>query len=197
MTGEDRITESYVFLCVKLCMDRPQEQLRTIVLPPDPEPKMNARVEAFDQDETDYRALSAPPVLDPVTGIPIYAKTLRTTQDGQNRTVEPFGDPEGLSQNAVMPYSGAVQKAFGVPLQVLSVTSDGSATVTVTCSAVHGLQPNSQVSVEGLTYGPSCGFYSVTPTTATAFTYMTYGANPSGSLLTSTTRVITALIGLP
>ena len=67
------------------CYDSPQEQLRTIVLPPDPEPKMNARVEAFDQDETDYRALSAPPVLDPVTGIPIYAKTLRTTQDGQNR----------------------------------------------------------------------------------------------------------------
>ena len=62
---------------------------------------MNARVEAFDQDETDYRALSAPPVLDPVTGISDLdrRKTLRTTQDGQNRHAEPFGDPEGLSQS--------------------------------------------------------------------------------------------------
>lgn len=35
------------------CLDIPQEQLRTIVLPPDPLPIINARVENFSADETD------------------------------------------------------------------------------------------------------------------------------------------------
>ena len=117
--------------------------------------------------------------------------------DSQNRVTEPYGAPVGDVQNAVMPYNGATQQAFGITLAVLSVTSDGSATVTVTCSAPHGLQTNSQVSVEGLNWSPACGIYTAVPTTATAFTYMTYGANPSGSLLTNTTLILTALMGLP
>jgi hypothetical protein len=158
---------------------------------------MNARVEAFDADETDYRAISLPPVTDPKTGLPIPSTTLRITQDDQNRTIEPFGAPVGLDQNAIMPYNGAVQKAYGVALAVLSVTSDGSATVTVTCSAVHNLQTNSQVSVQGLNWVGACGFYSVVVTTATQFTYQTYGSNPTGSMITSTTLILTALVGLP
>src|SRR6202161_2111142 len=121
------------------CYDKPQEQLRAIVLPADPEPKMNARVEQFAQDESDYRAVSAPPVIDPTTGLPIPQNNLRITMDSQNRVTEPYGEPVGDDQNAVMPYNGATQQAFAIPLAVLSVTSDGSATVTVTCSAVHGL----------------------------------------------------------
>jgi len=53
------------------------------------------------------------------------------------------------------------------------------------------------VSVEGLNWDAACGIYTVVPTTATQFTYQTYGANPSGSLLTSTTLILTALMGLP
>jgi len=184
-------------LVCKTCYDHPQEQLRAVVLPADPEPKMNARVEAFAQDESDYRAVSKPPRIDPTTGLPIPQNDLRITMDSQNRVTEPYGLPVGDEQAAVMPYNGATQQAFGVALQLLSVTSDGSATVTVTCSAVHGLQTNSQVSVEGLNWSPACGIYTVVPTTATAFTYMTYGANPNGSLLTSTTLILTALMGLP
>lgn len=178
------------------CYDKPQEQLRAIVLPADPQPKMNARVEAFAQDESDYRAVSKRPRIDPTTGLPIPGAPLRITQDDQNRVTEPYGLPVGDTQDAVMPY-GANNTQFRVRLQVLSVTSDGSATVTVTCSAVHGLQTNSQVSVEGLEWSPACGIYTAVPTTATAFTYMTYGANPIGSMLTSTTLILTALMGLP
>ena len=178
------------------CYDKPQEQLRSIVLPADPQPKMNARVEQFAADESDYRAVSKPPRIDPTTGLPIPQNDLRITMDSQNRVTEPFGLPVGDTQDAVMPY-GVNDTQFRVTLAVLSVTGDGSATVTVTCSAVHGLQTNSQVSVEGLTWGPACGIYTAVPTTATAFTYMTYGANPSGSLLTSTTLILTALMGLP
>lgn len=42
-------------LVCRSCEDIPQQQLRAIVLPPDPPPIMNARVEPFDVDETDYR----------------------------------------------------------------------------------------------------------------------------------------------
>src|SRR5277367_5460508 len=166
-----QLQNTYILVC-RECLDIPTEQLRAITLPADPVPIFYPSVENFADAETDYRTISEPTVYDPVTGIPIPGTTLRVTEDCQNRTLDPFGLPVGFDQNAVMPYNGAVQKAFGVPLQLLSVTSDGSATVTVTCSAVHGLQNNSQVSVEGLSYGPANGFYSVTVITATAFSYM-------------------------
>ena len=38
------------------CLDIPQEQLRSIILPPDPDPVMNARPENFVVDEVNYRA---------------------------------------------------------------------------------------------------------------------------------------------
>ena len=102
-----------VLVC-RHCLDTPQEQLRAIVLPADPTPIMNARVQDFDAADTEYRSL-VPGTVDPVTGIPIPSTTLRTTQDCQNRVTEPYGVPVGLTQAAVMPYNGAVQKHFGVP----------------------------------------------------------------------------------
>jgi hypothetical protein len=189
------------------CRDVMQEQLRAITLPADPEPIINARVQDFTVAENNYRAASIPAAVHPITGLPVQSHLLRVTEDCENRTPFPFGRPVGLQQNAVMPYNGALQRKLGVPLSVLSITGDGSSTVTVTCSAVHGLQNKidigngvmgpSQVSIEGLNLATACGFYSVNVTTATAFTYSTYGANPAQSLLTPTTRIITALVGLP
>jgi hypothetical protein len=200
------IKNLYILVCGS-CYDTPQEQLRAIVLPADPEPIINARVQDFTVAENNYRAASIPDAVHPITGLPVQSDLLRVTEDCENRTPFPFGRPVGLDANAVMPYSGVVQRALGVPLSILSVTGDGSSTVTVTCSAVHGLQNStqigdgvigpSQVAVQGLNFAPACGFYSVNVTTATAFTYTTYGANPAQSLLTPTTRIITALVGLP
>jgi len=116
------VLQNIRLLVCRPCYDVPQENLRTIVLPADPEPVQNARVQDFVNAETDYRSLSAPTVLDPTTGIPIPNQTLRVTEDCQNRTTMPYGAPVGLNQNAVMPYNGGVQKAFGVPLSVLSVS---------------------------------------------------------------------------
>ena len=191
------------------CLDIPQENIRSIVLPADPTPIINARVQDFDLAESDYRSLSAPTVTDPITGIPIPNTTLRVTEDCQNRGVRPFGVPTGLIQNAVMPYDGAANVALGRPLQILSVISNGTATVQVTCSAPHNLVPlplntyegsvlmDPQVSIEGLANNAANGFYSVTLLGATTFTYMTYGSIPAAALLTPTTRIITALVGLP
>lgn len=38
-------------LVCRPCMDKPQEQLRTIILPPDPEPVQNPRQEQYTQDD--------------------------------------------------------------------------------------------------------------------------------------------------
>jgi hypothetical protein len=186
----------FILVCDE-CLDVPQQQLRAITLPADPVPIFYPSVENFEQAETDYRAISLPTVYDPTTGLPIPSTTLRITENCENRTIYPFGDPVGMDQNAVMPFNGGNLTAYGEPLNLLSVTGNGTATVQVTCYTPHGLTTNDQVSIEGLSYGPANGFYSVTVLSATAFTYMTYGATVSGGLLTPTSRIITALVGLP
>ena len=184
------------------CLDLHQEQLRAVVIPADPTPIMNARVQDFSAASSDYRAASVGTVIDPVTGIPMPSTTLRVTGDNQSRVVEPYGYPHhgksfGLDQNAVMPYSGAVQKVYGRQLGVLSVVSDGSATIYVTCTSVHGMQSHDQITVQGLTDPNACGFFSVTVTTATAFNYQCYGDINTASLATGGTLILTALVGLP
>lgn len=110
---------------------------------------------------------------------------------------QPIGVPTGLDINAVMPYDGVVQKAFGAPLSVLSVISNGTTTVFVTCSQPHGLINDDQIAVQGLTDRNACGFFSIVMFTATVFTYTTANPVATASLLTPTTRMITCLVGLP
>lgn len=40
-----------ILVCTDRCYDNPQEQLRTIILPPDPPPVLNARVPDFAYEE--------------------------------------------------------------------------------------------------------------------------------------------------
>ncbi len=42
------------FLVCELCIDVPQQQLRTLILPADPAPIFNARPEPYTIDETDW-----------------------------------------------------------------------------------------------------------------------------------------------
>lgn len=185
------------------CLDRPQENIRAIVLPADPTPIVNARVEDFVAASTDDLTLSAPtPVIDPKTGIPIPPTTTLVTQSGDNLTTQPLGpNPnligDGLEQAALMPQFQTT--AYSVALPVLSVLSAGTTTITVTCSAAHGLKTGNYVSVLGLTNNAATGFYDITVTTATAFTYQISAITPipAGSLLTSTTRIVTAYLTLP
>jgi hypothetical protein len=177
------------------CYDKPQEQLRAIVVPADPTPIVNARVQDFANAESNYQTVTQAPVTDPTTGIPIPSTTVLNTQNGMTLTTQPYGQPVGLEADAVQPQFES--KHYATLLPVLSVSSTGSTTVTVTCSAPHGLCTNDQISASGLTNIVANGFYSVTVTTATAFTYQTNTAIPAGSLLGATSRIITALVGLP
>jgi len=183
-------------LVCEACNDTPQEQLRAIVLPADPTPIINARVDLFAEAETDYVTISAPTVTDPVTGIPIPSTTYIVSEDGVNYNTQPTGVPVGLDGNAIMPLQGTV--SYGKVIPYLSVTSVGNGVVTVTCYSAHGLVTNDQVSVEGLTNPLAMGFYSVIVTNnPLVFSYITSSRVKSGSFATSTTLIRTAKVGLP
>lgn len=189
-----------VLVC-RTCLDTPQEQLRAIVVPADPTPIINARVQDFSLASDDSRSLSAPTVYDAATGIPIPNTNIRVTQTGAIRSTQPVGpvrlnsEAPGLQQGAVMPLNGAV--AYGVHLPLLSVTANGTTVVTATCSAPHGLATGSQISAEGLSSKHANGFFSIIVTTATAFAYASNVNIPAGSLLTGTANIITCTVGLP
>lgn len=176
------------------CYDTPQDQLRAITLPADPMPIAQPRVENFVVDSTDY-ATSGATTTDPTTGIPIPPSTIMTTADGTPIVKEPYGAPDDIDINAIMPLEGTT--AYRVQLSPLSVSSVGTNTITVTFSSAHGLSTNDQIVVQDLFDTNACGAFSITVTTATAFTYQTYLAISAGSLLTGSTLMVTANIGLP
>ena len=178
------------------CLDTPQNQLRAIVLPADPVPILNPRVENYAAAETDFVATNAPTVTDFWTGIPVPSTTDVITQDGVSITTQVIGKPRSLNQNAVMPLFNKTN--YRVVLSPLSISSQtGTSTITVTFSSAHGLNTTDQIAVEGLTDNKADGIYSVTVTTATAFTYQVNNAIPAGGLLQGTTLMVTALVGLP
>jgi hypothetical protein len=213
----------YILVCTP-CYDEPQSQRRAITLPADPVPVYYPSVEDFVADESDYRTIGAP-AIDPRTGLPIPSEVYRVTADCQNRTLQPYGQPVGMDANAIMPtWTGVGTIHLGAVLPALSVSANGTAVVTVTCSAPHNLQPPFQIAARGLT--AANGFYTANVTTATAFTYDTQNPIPLGatviatdsgfeittdtgapiatsqtispqSLLTSTTLIQSCQIGLP
>lgn len=63
------------------CYDKPFEQLRTIILPPDPPPVVNARTEYFAYDEQTIRVLEYNAVQNPPWGA--GPQTIRCLQNGQ------------------------------------------------------------------------------------------------------------------
>jgi hypothetical protein len=177
-------------------MDVAQEQQRAIAVPADPVPIMQARTQDFETAETDYQTTTAPPIIDPATGIPIFVgDTILTEVGGQNLLTQQTGVPTGLDQNAIMPLLN--NEHFDVRLNPLSVSAIGTDQISVTFSSAHGLATNDQISVQGLSNKAACGFYSITVTTATAFTYQTNIAIPAESLLTPMTNMVTASVGIP
>ena len=68
------------------CLDVPQQQLRAIVVPADPVPILNPRVQDYVTAETNYRYTQGNSV-DPTTGIPVIGGDIRQT----NLTAIPIG----------------------------------------------------------------------------------------------------------
>lgn len=188
-------------LVCETCNDVPQPQLRAIVLPADPVPIMNPRIQDYNTAESDYR-ITQGNTTNTQTGIPVPGGDTRITQNNNTRVTQQVGGTRadrsqqpGLDQNAIAPLQGTT--AYYVTLPLVSVTSDGAGNATVTCSSAHGLSTGDQISVEGLSVATANGFYTVTVTTATAFTYQLNPVLSAGSLLTGTTKMVTTNVGLP
>jgi len=75
-------------LVCNTCYDTPQNQLRAIVLPADPVPIVNPRVEPYLWDSTDYRQVSGYNTVDPYTGIPVPRGDVRVTSRDDDPTVD-------------------------------------------------------------------------------------------------------------
>jgi hypothetical protein len=183
------------FLVCETCYDTPQPQLKPIMVTQDPLPVINMRPEDYNYANQSWLFGENPTTTDPSTGIPIPQGNDLVTEIGVQLEIQPTGRPGGLDADAVMPLYNTT--AYNVVIPVLSISANGTMTVTVTCSDLHGLSTNSQVSVEGVANRLAAGLYSVTVLSATVFTYQTYSNITSGGLLTPTTRVATALVGLP
>lgn len=82
-------------LVCSTCYDVPQEQLRAIVVPADPVPISNPRVQDFVTAEQNTRVTSGQNSIDPVTGIPIINGDTRVTQDDSVRVTQQTGEPPG------------------------------------------------------------------------------------------------------
>lgn len=177
------------------CYDEPQEQLRAIVVPADPVPIMNPRLQDFVAAETNYITAQTPTTYDAMTGIPVPNGDNLETQDGINITSQPVGPPLGLAPGAVMPLNGTVH--FDIEIPVSQIYSTGTNVITVVCSAAHGLSTNDQVSIYGTSNNQIMGFFSVTVTSPTEFTYEIVPLISAGIYETDTTRVATCSVGLP
>lgn len=82
-------------LVCNTCYDEPQSQLRAIVVPADPVPITNPRIQDFVTAETNYRTTSGQNTVDPTTGIPVPGNDTRTLQNGDNRVTQQTGGAPG------------------------------------------------------------------------------------------------------
>lgn len=204
----NRLINTKQLIC-STCNDDPNQQLRAIIIPADPQPIMNPRIQDYATAVSDYRSTSGQNTIDPTTGLTIPGQQIRVTTlnsaEGGARVVQVVGESSrgsshqpGTDANAIMPLEGNVH--YGTPISVLSMVTDGvtGTVVTVTCSSAHGLSTNSQIAVRGTSPVMSSGFFSVTVTSAIAFTYtLPFAMATNTSVLTGGTLVQTALVNLP
>lgn len=82
-------------LVCRTCEDSAQTQLRAIVVPADPVPIQNPRVQDFANAEANYRVTSGLNSTNAATGIPVPGGDRRITQNNNNRVTQQTGEPPG------------------------------------------------------------------------------------------------------
>jgi hypothetical protein len=120
------------------CYDVPQNQLRAIIIPADPVPIINPRVEPYAWDEIDRRQVSGNNTVNPQTGIPVQQGDTRvTTIDGdipdRTRVTQQTGEaPYGTNQK---PGTDPNAVTFR---DITNVTNNGIGIIRVTVSVTSG-----------------------------------------------------------
>lgn len=82
-------------LVCRRCNDIPNTQLRAIVIPADPMPILNPRVNNWQAAEGNFRTTSGQNTIDPETGIPIPGNTMRITENDDTRVTQQTGGADG------------------------------------------------------------------------------------------------------
>ena len=81
------------------CYDTPQSQLRAIVVPADPTPINQPRIQDFVTAESNTRVTSGQNTVDPTTAIPVPGGDTRITQNNNTRVTQQTGEPpNGLNE---------------------------------------------------------------------------------------------------
>lgn len=112
-------------LVCRSCLDQMQEQLRAIVLPADPMPIQNPRIQDYVTAETDYR-LTQGNTVDPTTGLPIYGGTQRATQTNLLRVGQQTGFANGsLNTQPGTDPNAPGNSTPGLPYQNIAVPETG------------------------------------------------------------------------
>ena len=130
------------------CYDTPQEQLRAIIVPADPVPIVNPRVEPYAWDEIDRRQVSGYDTTSQVTGIPVQAGPSRATTidntvpDGIRVTQQTGEAPGGKNQ---LPGTDPNAVTFR---NVVSVTNNGIGVIRITVSLTSGFVTGQHVIVQ-------------------------------------------------
>lgn len=139
--GGNKLVNLRQLVC-RRCNDIPQTQLRAIVLPADPMPVMNPRVQNYQQASTDYRATSGQNTVNPQTGIPIPGNTLRITENDNYRVTQETGEPP-LGTNQL---PGTDPNAITYRL-ISNATNNGSGLIRLTVNTTSGMVNNQNVTI--------------------------------------------------
>jgi hypothetical protein len=130
------------------CYDEPQNQLRAIVLPADPMPIINPRVEPYAWDEIDRRQVSGYNTTSPTTGIPVPQGDTRVTTANNaatdnTRVTQQTGEaPNGTNQ---LPGTDPNAVTYR---NVINVANNGIGAIRLTINTTNGMITGQRVNVQ-------------------------------------------------
>ena len=110
-----------ILVCHK-CLDRPQAQLKAIILPADPMPIANPRVFNYAQADANFRVTSGQDTVDFWTGIPKPGGNLRVLEDDNPRVLQQTGAPDGsLNNEPGTEHPGTDPNDIGLPRGTMQI----------------------------------------------------------------------------
>ena len=135
-------------LVCRTCYDTPQNQLRAIIIPADPVPIVNPRVEPYQWDEIDRRQVSGYNTVNSQTGIPVQQGDTRVTSIDDLATE----DPRVTQQTGEAPY-GTNQLPGTDPnavtyRTVTGAVNNGSGLIQLTIATTNGMITGQRVTVQ-------------------------------------------------
>jgi hypothetical protein len=138
-----------LLVCNK-CNDTPQEQLRAIVIPADPVPIVNPRVEPYAWDEIDRRQVSGYNTTNSQTGIPVQQGDTRVTTidddvPDRTRVTQQTGEPPyGINQKPGTDPNAVTYR------NIVNVDNNGIGIIRVTVSVTSGFKTGQRVIIAGV-----------------------------------------------